>query len=99
MPKSYRAILCGDRVTWTGDAPQQPGPIDVEVTIRDPALAEAEGANGRAEAGRSMAAALGSLASSGAFSEVRDPVAWQRDARRDRPLPGRSDGPTSADAP
>ena len=30
-----------------------------------------------------------SLADSGAFADIEDPVAWQREQRKDRPLPGR----------
>ncbi len=33
--------------------------------------------------------ALRSLQKSGAFSDIKDPVAWQREIRKDRPLPGR----------
>lgn len=33
--------------------------------------------------------ALLSLQKSGAFSDIEDPVAWQREIRKDRPLPGR----------
>lgn len=33
--------------------------------------------------------ALRNLQEIGAFSTISDPVAWQRDIRRDRPLPGR----------
>jgi hypothetical protein len=29
------------------------------------------------------------LADMGAFAEIEDPVAWQREIRKDRPLPGR----------
>lgn len=29
------------------------------------------------------------LANMNAFSEIKDPVAWQREIRKDRPLPGR----------
>lgn len=29
------------------------------------------------------------LQASGAFAEIEDPVAWQREIRKDRPLPGR----------
>lgn len=29
------------------------------------------------------------LADSGAFKHIEDPVAWQREIRKDRPLPGR----------
>lgn len=38
--------------------------------------------------GQQMADALSKLAESGAFSGIEDPSAWQRDIRRDRPLPG-----------
>jgi bifunctional DNA-binding transcriptional regulator/antitoxin component of YhaV-PrlF toxin-antitoxin module len=41
------------------------------------------------DAGRRMAAALEKLAASGAVARIEDPVEWQREIRRDRPLPGR----------
>ena len=33
--------------------------------------------------------ALSEIASKGTFAGIDDPVAWQREQRRDRPLPGR----------
>jgi hypothetical protein len=36
-----------------------------------------------------MAEALAELARIGAFSEIGDPAEWEREIRRDRPLPGR----------
>jgi len=39
--------------------------------------------------GMRMALALAELARIGAFSEIEDPAAWEREIRRDRPLPGR----------
>ena len=33
---------------------------------------------------------LAKLAKMKVFSEIKDPVAWQRQIRKDRPLPGRS---------
>jgi hypothetical protein len=36
-------------------------------------------------------AALKRLRSRGTFREVSDPVAWQREIRNDRPLPGREE--------
>jgi hypothetical protein len=36
-----------------------------------------------------MAEALEKLAASDAFSEISDPSEWQREIRKDRPLPGR----------
>lgn len=31
------------------------------------------------------------MAESGAFKSIKDPVAWQREQRKDRPLPGREE--------
>lgn len=39
--------------------------------------------------GAMMAQILEQLAARNAFSEITDPVAWQRDVRQDRQLPGR----------
>ena len=36
-----------------------------------------------------MIAALRYLSDAGTFREITDPVAWQREIRKDRPLPGR----------
>lgn len=33
---------------------------------------------------------LRQLQEAGAYKDIKDPVAWQREIRRDRPLPGRS---------
>lgn len=81
--QTYRAILKGNRLEWT-----DPGPVDlnpeqpVEVTILDePPQPE--------DRRKRMAEALEKLAASDAFSEISDPVEWQREIRRDRPLPGR----------
>ena len=35
-------------------------------------------------------AALRKLRELGTFKEINDPVAWQREIRKDRPLPGRN---------
>ena len=42
-----------------------------------------------ADAGERMAAALEKLAASNAVADIEDPVEWQREIRRERPLPGR----------
>ena len=36
-------------------------------------------------------AALQRLRARGTFREIADPVAWQRETRKDRPLPGREE--------
>lgn len=40
---------------------------------------------------RRLREAFDQLAASGAFADIEDPVAWQREQRRDSPLPGRED--------
>jgi len=48
------------------------------------------GAGGDAEAQRRrVATALDALRGSGVFADIANPVAWQRDIRKDRPLPAR----------
>lgn len=83
MSESYRAILKGDQLEWTDVVPshlasEQP----VEVTILDEP-------DRIADRRRRMAEALENLAAADAFSEISDPSEWQRDIRKDRPLPGR----------
>lgn len=43
----------------------------------------------KTERGQQVAAILQELADLGAFSEIEDPVKWQRNIREDRSLPGR----------
>lgn len=43
----------------------------------------------KTERGQQVAAILQELADLGAFSEIEDPVKWQRNIRADRALPGR----------
>lgn len=87
MSESYRAILKGDQLEWTDAAPtdlasEQP----VEVTIVD-----VPGHADTTTQGQRMARALERLAEADAFSHIQDPVEWQREIRKDRPLPGREE--------
>jgi hypothetical protein len=82
MAESYRAVLKGDRLKWTDVVPshletEQP----VEVTILE--------AQDHLRDRRRMAEALEKLAAIDAFSGISDPSEWQREIRKDRPLPGR----------
>jgi len=85
--ETYRAILKGNRLEWIESEPtdleaEQP----VEVTILDtPNDLDAT------TQGQRMAKALEQLAASNAFADIKDPVAWQREIRKDRPLPGRDE--------
>lgn len=81
--QTYRAILKGDRLEWTDSEPTDLNPEQpVEVTILDEQ-------DRLAVRRRRMAEALENLAAADAFSEISDPVEWQREIRKDRPLPGR----------
>ena len=81
--ETYRAILRGNRLEWTDQGPVDVNPEQpVEVTIIDE---PDQTATGR----KLMAEALEKLAATDAFSEISDPVGWQREIRKDRPLPGR----------
>jgi hypothetical protein len=81
MSRTYRAILRGDRLQWTGDAPDPSAPLPVDVTVID------SPPNG--SRGKEMADALAQIAARGSVSSIADPSAWQREIRKDRPLPDR----------
>jgi hypothetical protein len=86
MPTTYKAVIRGDRVQWLGEAPETNGGVAVQITVvEEPTAAE------KAERGRAMAEALQRIADAGGVPAIPDPVAWQREIRRDRPLPGRDD--------
>jgi hypothetical protein len=83
---TYRAVLRGDRLEWRDEAPPEVVgslalPVSVTILRDEPFSA--------AQAGERMAAALEKLAASQSVAGIEDPVAWQRETRRDRPLPGR----------
>lgn len=86
MSQSYRAFLHGDRLEWRDDPPgiEETVPVIVTLSVEREELSDAE-------RGRRMAEALRQLAKGGAFSYIEDPVEWQREIRRDRPLPGRGE--------
>ena len=86
MPQTFRALLRGDQLEWTSRRPTvvpADQPVLVDVTISEEPFAA------KTESGRSMAAILEQLAQTGSFAAISDPVAWQRDLRADRSLPGR----------
>lgn len=83
MTRSYRAVISDDHIEWTNGAPERKEKLHVTVTVAD------EDQLDDSERGARMAEALAELARIGAFSEIEDPAAWEREIRRDRPLPGR----------
>lgn len=84
MLNTYRAVLKGNRLEWSDEPPERL-PTDQGVAVHVTILGEA---STPAAPGRRMARALEQLAATAATDRA-DPVAWEREVRRDRPLPGR----------
>ena len=90
MLQTFKAILRGDRLEWSGDAPEKKrteSGVAVHVTILDEAADLSQTVN----RGRRMAEALERLAARNALQEISDPVLWQREQREDRTLPDRNE--------
>ena len=88
MLKTYKAKLKDDHIEWAESPPPalNGGTTDVLVTVLG--LHEAVMAD-KAELRRRRVAALERIAARGGIKSIPDPVAWQREMREDRPLPGR----------
>ena len=90
MLNTYKAKLNGNHLEWSDEVPLEirSGEMDVLVTVL-----ERNGSHlaGKAERGKRMVAALERLAAMGGVPSIPDPVAWQREMREDRPLPGREE--------
>lgn len=82
MLRTYEATLRGNSLEWTDDAPQHTQEVRVHVTV----LEQTTDDEAR---GRHMTDALNQLAQINACSDITDPVAWQREQRKDRSLPTR----------
>ena len=86
MSRSYDAVLCGNCLEWKGSSPSLDQPLAVKVIVPDEddaAVVE--------ERRRQALAALEEIASRGGIRSIPDPMAWQRETRKDRPLPGRDE--------
>lgn len=86
MLHTYPATLTGDRLIWSGDAPLglAPAGVPVHVTVLAPPITPADRK-------KRMLAALEELAARGGLAGIPDPLAWEREQRADRELPGRSE--------
>ncbi len=80
---TYRALLHGDRLEWLEEAPEfrVEAPLQVHVTVL-----EQEIPGGIHARGHDMASVLEKLAQRHTFSEITDPVRWQRELRQEIPL-------------
>jgi hypothetical protein len=86
MERTYRAVLRGDRVNWIDPPPRLEGDTEVVITFVE-VVPEAVLRARR----KSAVAALAELAAAGGIASIPDPVAWQREIRKDRPLPSREE--------
>lgn len=86
MLEKYRATIHGDRIEWDDEIPKSlknKKPIKVNVTL------VSVGPKLKKSNGKKMAEILGKIAAAGGIPSIKDPVKWQREIRKDRPLPGR----------
>lgn len=104
MTKTYRARLHGDRVEWLGESPpHSPDDTPVEIDILVPEKrAKVIGENPTCEApdfrgspdperSRKLWTFFQNLPADRVSSFPNDVVAWQREIRQDRILPGRDE--------
>ena len=86
MSPTYPAVLRDNQLEWSGETPPGLTPdllVEVLVTVLKPKPETTD-------RGRRMVAALEKLIGS-ELSKIPDPVAWQREQRADRELPGRDE--------
>jgi len=86
MSNTYKAVLKGDRLEWVEEPPQElrsGRPITVRVSVVQ------QPSDFQTARGRRMAEALEKLAEINALPDISHPEAWERETRKDRPLPGR----------
>ena len=88
MYNTYAAVLRGEKLEWRSEKPArltEDRAINVHITI----LEETPTAKTASDQGQRMAAALEELAQITASNLPTDPMAWERETREDRTLPGR----------
>ncbi len=86
MLEKYRATIHGDKIEWEGAAPsglKNNNAITVEVTP------VTEKRKVKKPDGKKAAEILRKIAAMGGVKSIKDPSKWQREIRKDRPLPGR----------
>jgi hypothetical protein len=89
MLPTYKAILRGNRIEWVADVPEHLAPdagVQVIVTFLERPCPPAV-----SDQGKRMAAVLEKLAALPPNPALADPVAWQREMREERTLPGREE--------
>ena len=77
-------LLRKDKVEWLEETPAMDGPVPTYIVVLDNLDVRHPD-----NSGAIAVAMLEILADKKAFDEIEDPVAWQREIRKDRTLPGR----------
>ena len=91
MLPSYEAVYDHGRLSWTKDAPD-PERVRVIVTlIKEQSANDLPEADREVPNGTRLVAILTEMAEKGIGKVFGDPMEWQREVRRDRPLPGREE--------
>ena len=80
----YDSLLHGCNLKWLDGCPETNGPVPVYVVILNKPRQDHPENNGAI-----AVAMLEILADKGTFDHIEDPVTWQREIRKDRPLPFR----------
>ncbi|MXY47407.1 MAG: hypothetical protein F4Y44_10620 [Chloroflexi bacterium] len=91
---TYKAVIRHEpgedycRLEWISGKPRTNEPLEVEISVwQEPPKGDLRPVD--KERSKKVAKAFEKLAELGTFSEIKDPVEWQREIRKDRPLPGR----------
>lgn len=85
MSDTYKATLRGNTLTWLDDNPGL-SLDDQEVNVLVTVLEEPKGSFETQSRGEAMAQCLEQLANTGGIQGISDPVAWQRELRKDRSI-------------
>ncbi|MFB2918772.1 MULTISPECIES: hypothetical protein [Aerosakkonema] len=87
MLHTFEAVLKGNVLEWSNDAPKQSDrPLKVYVTLLE------EDSSLSADIRRQKVGEIfQKIAASNAFASVSDAVEWQRELRQDRSLPSRDE--------
>ena len=89
MITTYKARLHGNLLDWQEESPPvSTADVPVLVTVLP---TEDTASHPHVPSGRRLADVLKRLARENPVPSIPEPVAWQRDIRQDRALPGRKD--------
>ena len=90
MQITYKALLTGNQLHWLDDVPAQIANAD-EMPVHITILNIEDISDSTVTQGERMAEALELLSKANVNSQIDDPLAWERELRQDRVLPGRVD--------